>query len=188
MPKEDENALFGYDEDMFAGYFSDSEITDIPELYIGQVIDYDALSKVSRQLIISMGGLMKVVVVFSAVVFLILIYVLTKLVIEKNAQPISMTKIVGYYNREISRLYIASTSVAVVVSLVAALPLVKVVLQWLYELICASKLRGWIPLYISPWIYFVVIIMGLVAYLVVSLFEMKQIRMIPMGEALKNVD
>ena len=30
--------------------------------------------------------------------------------------------------------------------------------------------------------------MGLVAYLVVSIFEMKKIREIPMDEALKNVD
>ena len=188
MPREDENALFGYDEDMFAGYFSDSEITDIPELYIGQIIDFNALSKVSRQLITSMSGLMKVVVVFSVVVFFILIYVLTKIVIEKNTQPISMTKIVGYYNREIARLYITSTSVAVMISLVVALPLVKVILQWLYELICASKLSGWIPLYVSPWIYLVIIIMGLAAYFVVSLLEMKKIKRIPMDEALKDAD
>ena len=43
---------------------------------------------------------------FAIVMFVVLIYLLSKIVIEKNAQSISMVKILGYTNREISRLYL----------------------------------------------------------------------------------
>ena len=188
MPRDDENALFGYDKDMYAGYFSDSQITDIPELYIGRVIDYDALTKISRQLTSSMGGVMKIIIVFAVLVFFILMYVLSKIIIEKNTRSISMAMILGYYNREIDRLYINSTTVALAICLVVALPAATAAFQWLFEVCYLSRISGWIPFYVGPWIYPTIIIMGLAVYLVVSLFEMKQIRRIPMGEALKNVD
>jgi ABC-type transport system, involved in lipoprotein release, permease component len=43
---------------MYGGYFFSSEITDIDDKYIGSVIDLDALTKTTRQMKISMGGMM----------------------------------------------------------------------------------------------------------------------------------
>lgn len=70
------------------------------------VIDLESLTKVSRQLDVSMGSMMGLVDAFAVLMFMILIYLLSKIIIEKNAQSISMVKILGYSNREISRLYI----------------------------------------------------------------------------------
>lgn len=39
---------------------------------------------------------------FAILMFVILIYLLSKIIIDKNAQAISMTKILGYTNWEIS--------------------------------------------------------------------------------------
>lgn len=44
-----------------------------------------------------------------------MIYLLTKLIIEKNENAISMTKILGYENREIASLYLLSTTIVLVV-------------------------------------------------------------------------
>ena len=57
-----------------------------------------------------MGDMMGMMYGFSVIIFLVVIYLLSKVIIEKNAQSISMTKILGYTNGEISRLYILSTS------------------------------------------------------------------------------
>ena len=43
---------------MYGGYFSSSEITDIDDKYIGSVIDLETLTKMTRQMKISMGGMM----------------------------------------------------------------------------------------------------------------------------------
>ena len=173
---------------MFAGYFSDTEITDIPSEYIGQVIDFEALSKISRQLDVSMGDMMNVVVIFAVAMFLILMYVLSKMIIEKNAQSISMTKILGYQNKEISKLYVNSTSIVVVISLIIAIPIVEVALKWLYETLIISKMSGWIPFYISPLTIAEMLALGLIAYFLVSLLEYRKVKKIPMDEALKNVE
>ena len=93
-------------DDMFGGYFSNTEITDIDEKYIGSVLDLYSLTKVTRQLVLSMGEMMKLVCGFAILIFVILVYLLSKIIIEKNAQSISMTKILGYPRGEIARLYI----------------------------------------------------------------------------------
>ena len=188
MPREDVNALFDFDPDMFAGYFSDSQITDIPGEYIGQVIDFEALSKISRQLDVSMGDMMNVVVVFSVAMFLILMYVLSKMIIEKNAQAISMTKILGYQNKEISKLYVNSTSIVVVICLFLAIPIVEAALKWLYETLLITKMSGWIPFYMSPLTIVEMLALGLISYFLVSLLEYRKVKKIPMDEALKNVE
>ncbi|MEI3193661.1 MAG: hypothetical protein V8S22_06905 [Lachnospiraceae bacterium] len=59
-------------------------------------ITQDDLTKVSRQLDVSMGEMFQLFNVFSfLILFALLIYLLTKL-IEKNASSISMVKILGY--------------------------------------------------------------------------------------------
>ena len=46
----------------------------------------------------------------------VMIYLLTKLIIEKNENAISMTKILGYENGEIARLYLMSTTIVLLVA------------------------------------------------------------------------
>ena len=60
---------------------------------------------------------------FAIIIFLVIVYLLSKIIIEKNGQAISMTKILGYSNREISRLYIFSTTFMVLLSILISLPL-----------------------------------------------------------------
>ena len=90
MPIEQLNRTFDLGNDYFSGYLSDSEITDIDEKYISSVIDLESLTKISRQLTVSMGSMMYMVDGFAIVIFMVVIYLLSKIVIEKNAQSISM--------------------------------------------------------------------------------------------------
>lgn len=61
MPREDLNRVFDEDKDSFSGYLSNEEITDIDTEYISSIIDLEALTKISRQLTLSMGGMMNLV-------------------------------------------------------------------------------------------------------------------------------
>ena len=81
----------------------------------------NALTKVSRQLTVSMGGMMNLINGFAIGIFIVLIYLLSKIIIEKNAQSISMAKILGYTNGEIGKLYIWSTTIVVVICLLLSL-------------------------------------------------------------------
>ena len=77
------NRIFDLGFDYYSGYFSDTKITDISSKYIGSVIDLDALTKISRQLDVSMGNMMGLINGFAIAIFLVLIYLLSKIIIEK---------------------------------------------------------------------------------------------------------
>ena len=147
MPIQELNKTFDMDKDSFSGYFSDSEITDIDEKYIGSTIDVEDLTKISRQLDVSMGSMMNLMDGFSVIIFLVLIYLLSKIIIEKNAQSISMAKILGYTNGEISRLYIMSTSIVVVLFILISLPLELEIMQILFREMMLTSITGWITFF-----------------------------------------
>lgn len=187
MDQDSMNEVFDLGDGYFSGYLSDTEITDIDEQYISSVIDLEALSKISRQLKVSMGSMMYLVDGFSIIMFLILIYLLSKIIIEKNAQPISMAKILGYRNSEISRLYIVSTSVVVALSLLASLPLVYQCLKKIFRIMLTTSMTGWLPLKIESSIYVEMFVVGVVAYGVVAFLEYRRIKKVPMDESLKCI-
>ena len=182
------NQCFDLGRDYFSGYMSQTPITDIDEKYIGTEIDFESLTKVTRQLTISMGSMMYLVDFFAVAIFLVLIYILSKIIIEKNAQSISMAKILGYTGGEIGRLYIRSTTVVYLVCFAATIPLVTVLIRYLMKMMIRMEMTGWIDLYVGWPVYVEMIILGVLSYAVVALFEYRKIGKVPMDEALKNVE
>ena len=188
MPRSELNDIFDLGEDYYSGYFSDTELTDIKSQYIGSVVDLDALTKISRQLDVSMGSMMGMVNGFAIMIYMVLVYLLSKIIIEKNAQSISMVKILGYTNGEISRLYIMSTSLVVVFCLLLSLPLETVIMKVLFREMMLSSISGWITLWIDPMIYVQMFAAGIITYGIVALLEFRRVKKVPMDEALKNVE
>ena len=188
MPRSELNDIFDLGEDYYSGYFSDTELTDIKSQYIGSVVDLDALTKISRQLDVSMGSMMGMVNGFAIMIYMVLIYLLSKIIIEKNAQSISMVKILGYTNGEISKLYIMSTSLVVVFCLLLSLPLETVIMKVLFREMMLSSISGWITLWIDPMIYVQMFAAGIITYGIVALLEFRRVKNVPMDEALKNVE
>lgn len=188
MPQKQLNDTFDLGSYYFSGYFSNSKITDINQKYIGSIVNLDALTKVSRQLTVSMGGMMNLINGFAIGIFIALIYLLSKIIIEKNAQSISMAKILGYTNGEIGKLYIWSTTIVVIICLLLSLPIEKAIMGIVFREMMLSSVSGWIALWIDPKIYLKMFLIGIGTYAVVSLLEYRRIRRIPMDEALKNAE
>lgn len=188
MTQKHLNEVLDLDPDTFAGYFSNSEITDIDRKYIDSEINYDSLTKVSRQLDVSFGEMMYLLDFFSVIMFMILIYLLSKIIIEKNSQSISMAKILGYTNGEISGLYIHATTLVVLVLLGVSLPLVVTVLKNIYQTVMRQMLSGWLPFWLDSSLYLKMYALGAGTYLAVAALEYRKIVKVPMEEALKNAE
>ena len=92
MSKSYFNEVFNCQDGYFNGYFSNRKITDLKDDYIASTITQDDLTKVSRQLNVSMGEMFYLVEGFAIVMFIMLIYLLTKMIIENNKVSISMVK------------------------------------------------------------------------------------------------
>lgn len=188
LSQADLNQLFDFDKDYFCGYFSATPITDIEQSSIGTVIDYDAMTKLSRQLKRSMGSMMGIVDAFAVLIFIVVIYIMSKIIIERNAQAISMAKILGYNDLEIARLYIIPTSLVVIVCLAASLPMLNTVLRVIVRYMCLIQMSGWIPYLLSDVVLYKTFAIGIVTYLAVAVLELRRIRRVPMGTALKNTE
>lgn len=140
--------VFDKSEDYYSGYFSDN-ILDIDEKYVATQITLDDLTKVSRQLDRSMGETFNLVKIFAVVLFAVLMFLLTKLIVEKNTTSISMVKILGYSNREISRLYVTSTTIVVAFSVALSIGLSVIIMNYLFR-VFMEEMSGWISCYYAP--------------------------------------
>ncbi len=188
MNLSDWNELFDQKADYFSGYFSDEKLDELTDEEIYTTITQDDLTKITRQLTNSMGNIFYAWDVVSVALYLVIIYVLTKVVVEKNVTSISMVKILGYENREIKRLYLTATTIAVVVLQLIAIPLSNVVLELIYRPMVRESMSGWLPYYVEKATFLKMFAICMVAYLLLEQLIYRKIRAIPMDEALKNVE
>ena len=161
---------FDYDSDYFNAYFSDQKIKDIDDALISTEITVDDLTKTSRQLIRSMGSMMNLFLVFGALMFVLILYLLSKIIIEKNAQSISMVKILGYNNREINRIYLHSTTIVVILCILITIPISSLVMKEVVEVVF-FEYSGWITYYMPAVTYVEVAASGIICYAIVLRIE-----------------
>ena len=179
--------IFDMDSDAFTGYLSDSEITDIDDDEIATVITEHDITKMCDQLDHSMGSYMTYFQYLCILLSAVLIYLLTKLIIEKNENAISMTKILGYENREIASLYLLSTTIVLVVIDVVSVILGVVIMKVVWRIMLFSY-SGWYAFRISTMGYVKMFLFILIGYLLVMVLDFRRIKRIPMDQALKNVE
>ncbi|MBR1865594.1 MAG: ABC transporter permease [Lachnospiraceae bacterium] len=187
MPMTVFNETFDMEADAFAGYISNEKITDIDEDYIVQEITQDDFMKIVNQLNHSMGGYMDYFAVICVGMAALLIYLLTKLIIEKNAVSISMVKVLGYTNGEINSIYIVLTSIVTVLSALVSLLISVAGIQAMWESVMA-ELNGWFAIYMGRNDFVEIFVLIMVAYIIVAFFDVRRIRKVPLTEALKNVE
>ena len=187
MPNDVFNDVFGNDEESFSGYISNKEITDIDDDYVGAVITRFDLMSMARQLSYSMGGIMDIFSYFCAAMAILIIYLLTKIIIENNAGSISMVKVLGYRPGEIGSLYVLLTSIVVVISSAATAALSYYFVAWIWRYVMYG-MSGWFEFEMDFPPILKCVVMVLVAYVVVALIDFRRIRRIPLTEALKNVE
>lgn len=178
---------FDCDSDYFNAYFSDQKIKDIDDALISTEITVDDLTKTSRQLIRSMGSMMNLFLVFGALMFVLILYLLSKIIIEKNAQSISMVKILGYNNREINRIYLHSTTIVVILCILITIPISSLVMKEVVEVVF-FEYSGWITYYMPAVTYVEVAASGIICYAIVAFLLNRKVKKIPMSDALKNVE
>ena len=145
------------------------------------------MTKTSRQLEVSMGNMVGIYLVFGVAMFMLIIYLLSKIIIEKNSQSISMAKILGYSNSEINKLYVHSTTFVVILSMILTIPLIQVIMGAVWTAIM-SQYSGWLPFEMPVSVYIKIPIVGILSYAVIAFLQIRRVKRIPLGDALKNVE
>lgn len=176
-----------YPQDYYNGYFSDRKIKDIDEGDIASIITLKDLTLVSDQLQRSFGSVLPMFLGFALIIYVLLLYLLTKMVVDKNKVSISMLKILGYTGREAGRIYNNATALVVVLSLLITLPLSEKILKILYY-IFMKRLNGWLTYYLPGWLFVFIPVMGMVCYGLMHVFLSRKVSRIQLAVALKNME
>ncbi len=94
-------------------------------------------------------------------------------------------KVLGYNSKEIKRLYLRGTAIAVIIMLMAVMPLDKFTFDFIMDY-AMGKIEGYLEVFIPLNIYITVILIGIITYFIINKFHIKKIDKIPMENALKD--
>ena len=180
---DDFNRLFDEEADNFSGYASDMPLA-LNGRYVATEITPDQMLSLADQMRDSMGTIAQSMLYAVVPLFLILIYLLTKTVIDRSARSISYMKVFGYHDREISKLYIRSITVTVLVSLVLCLPIIVNVIDVLVQ-VMMTRYSGNLEIWIAPQTYVIEVLIGAATYAAVAVLHMRRVRKVPLALAMK---
>ena len=184
MPRNQLNQLLHEDHTYFNGYLSNQPL-DIEEAYVQSVVTRSDLLKINEQMTQAFSQLLPVLTSVSIAIYLVVLYILTRLVIDRNAISMSFLKVMGYTVKEIRSLYLHATTLVVLASLTAALPLCNIALRYLMKF-AFMKFTGNLSVYIPGYVYFLVFVTGGVAYLFIKALLTRRIEQMELGYALKE--
>ena len=167
------------------GWFSNKKINEIDRDSIATTITKKDVIKVAKQLDHSMGSFMKYFQYLCTGCAVILLYLLTKLIIERNEKAISMTKILGYTTKEIVKIYIVPTTIVVFLSVLVSTFMSEWLMIWIWKAMM-QRMDGWFAFVLSTYGKIYMILLVFVGYLLVMILDIQRIRKIPMDSVLKN--
>jgi len=182
------NTRFDKTPDYFSGYFADRELSELSEANVFLRLDSSDFGTFAEQLWQSFADFMGPVRWFGILMFVLMVYLLAKQIIERNQSSISMSKILGFSGGEIGGLYIVSTSLVVVGSLLLSVPLVDWFLRLIFRSYLYKRMSGYLPYCVSSDCYLDMILIGIASYVVVVALQFWKIRRIPKSEALKTLE
>ena len=179
----DFNRLFGNDVSYFNAYACAEELA-LDDRYVATSIVPEDMDEISNQMRESMGNIMTMMMLMSVPIYLILLYLLTKTVIDRSARSISYMKVFGYHSREVDGLYIHPITLFVLFSLLASIPLIIALLTALLKVVF-SRYAGNFPINIPPDRLALLVVVGMAAYATVAALHVRRIRKVPLSLALK---
>ena len=176
--------LFGQEEDYYNTVFSDHELS-IDEGRLYATISREDIVKGSEVFINQLRPMIISMVSISAIIFVVVMYLMMKVMIDRSAFSISLLKIFGYRKKEIKRLYLNSNFILIALGALLCIPLSKLCMDNLYPYLISNVACG-IDLTFS-WSLYVGIYLGVIlCYLIINQFLVTRLgKMVP-ALVLKN--
>lgn len=184
FPREQLNKIIGKDNGYFNGYLSNQKL-NIDEKFLANTVDKETVSDAGKTLKNIVGPMLDVFTYASLTFFFVFIFILTKIIINKNRLSIAYLKIFGYTRREISLIYIMPTTVVFIITFILSWPLQKKLLGYI-SFVAFSKFAGYFELAISNALFFKAFGYALLIYMLVCIGQVYNISKINYGEVLKN--
>ena len=176
--------LFGMPDDYWNVVFADRDLNvDSGRLY--SVSTREDVVKAADIFVNLMWSMVVTMVGASAVIMVLVMYLMMKVMTDHAAQNIALFKIFGYRKRELRRLFINGNTCLIVVGVLMSIPLSKVIMDAIYPFLVANVACA-IDVHFEPWLYAVLFFGCLALYALIFVFLVRRIHRIAPNEVLKN--
>lgn len=177
--------MFGEDDDYFNVVFSDHKL-DIENGRLYSVVSKEEIARSSGVYVEMMGPMVTTMTVASSVIFLVVMYLMVKMMIDRSSFNISLVKIFGFRNKEVRKMYLDGNFYIVAIGALISIPLCKMIMDYIYpRYLVANVGVGISPTY-PPYLYLAIFLVIIVLYLAINLVLTGRIRKIVPAEVLKN--
>ena len=176
--------LFGEGDDYYNVVFADHKL-NIPSGRLYGTLKKSEVEKNSDIFVNMMMPMVSTMMIMSALIFCVVMYLMMKVMIDRSSFGISLVKIFGYRISEIRKLYLNSNFCIVAVGALICIPLSKLCMDAMYPLMVSNIACG-MNLHFSPVLYIGMYVGILLLYAVINFFLVRRLQKITPAEVLKN--
>lgn len=183
MPLDKYNEMLGLSKESFLGVFSNTKLNIHKNNLLKYESSEDSINNLNTMLapikysVLAAGTI-------ATLIALIVIYIITSLTVEENRNSISLFKVLGYKERDISSLLLGTGIYLVIIGYLISIPIMKLMLGGLLDEV-TKNMNLSIPVVISPIFIAVGFIIVLVCYEFSKFLSKRKILSISMAESLK---
>lgn len=176
--------LFGQTDDYYNVVCSDRSL-DIPAGKLYAAVSKEQIEKSSDIFVDKMMPMIWMLLIVSALVFGMVMYLMMKVMIDRSSFGISLMKIFGYRHREIKKLYLNGSFYIIAAGAAICLPVAKKVMDSIYPMMVANVACAMDLSY--TWQLYLVIYAGiLLLYFGISCILSGKLKKVLPAEVLKN--
>ena len=176
--------LFDQEDDYYNVVFADHAL-DIDNGRLYATVSKENVEESSQIFTDMMGPMVVMLVAISALIFMIVMYLMMKVMIDRSAFSISLMKVFGYRRREIRRLYLDGNFYVILLGALICVPLAKWSMDLVYPYCIANVAIG-MDIRFTPQIYIMIYGGILLCYMVINFLLVGRLNKLVPAEVLKN--
>lgn len=176
--------LFDQEDDYYNVVFADHAL-DIDNGRLYATVTKENVEESSQIFTDMMGPMVIMLVAISALIFMIVMYLMMKVMIDRSAFSISLMKVFGYRRREIRRLYLDGNFYVILLGALICVPLAKWSMDLVYPYCIANVAIG-MDLKFTPQIYIMIYGGIWLCYMVINFLLVGRLNKLVPAEVLKN--
>lgn len=185
MPYDKALELFDEPEDYFNVVFSDHALdVETGRLY-ATTTKTDVkkaagiFSDIMQGMILTIGGV-------SVLIFIVVMYLMMKVMIDRSSFNIALIKIFGYWNKEVKKMYLDGNFYIITIGALISIPLTKWIMDVAYEPAFVPNIACGIDKSFPFWMYLAIFAGILILYFIINHLLIRRIRKMVPAEVLKN--
>lgn len=185
MPYDKALELFDEPEDYFNVVFSDHAL-DVETGRLYATTTKTDVKKVAGIFSDIMQGMILTIGGVSVLIFIVVMYLMMKVMIDRSSFNNALIKIFGYRNKEVKKMYLDGNFYIITIGALISIPLTKWIMDVAYEPAFVPNIACGIDKSFPFWMYLAIFAGILILYFIINHLLIRRIRKMVPAEVLKN--